>query len=186
MMTLSPYEAIKADIPIHDVILENNTCSLWQRAPSGNQLQACKHCYKMQGTEKPCLIFVLLETNAAELYKEVKRATDSYQGIPSQCFVADKAGIAGRPKQGNARAQYCANLAMKINAKLGGRNWSLLRQCEIPSIASVMVLGQNAMLINASRQGSKLAHIGSYHPCTELQREVLEACKETGAGSDAW
>ena len=29
----------------------------------------------------------------AELYKEVKRATDSSLGIPSQCFVANKAGI---------------------------------------------------------------------------------------------
>ncbi|KAK9852837.1 hypothetical protein WJX84_011569 [Apatococcus fuscideae] len=152
-------------------------------------VQACKHCYKMQGTEKPCLIFVLLETNAAELYKEVKRATDSYQGIPSQCFVADKAGIAGRPKQGNARAQYCANLAMKINAKLGGRNWSLLRQCEIPSIASepFMVLGadvshptgfSNSEPSIAAVVGSMDAGIAQYAAQVALQPHRLEVIQD--------
>ena len=83
-------------------------------------------------------------------HAQVKQATDSYRGITSQCFVADKAGIAGRPKQGNQRAQYCANLAMKINAKLGGRNWSLLRQSEIPSIASgpFMVIGMHLLVLS--------------------------------------
>ena len=59
----------------------------------------------------------------AELYKEVKRASDSFLGIPSQCFVARKASI-GVP-QARGRPQYCANIAMKANAKLDGINCAL-------------------------------------------------------------
>jgi eukaryotic translation initiation factor 2C len=44
----------------------------------------------------------------AELYKEVKRASDSHIGVPSQCFVTRKASI-GVP-QARGRPQYCSNL----------------------------------------------------------------------------
>ena len=48
----------------------------------------------------------------AELYKEVKRATDSAIGVPSQCFVAQKAGIQrGHPTK--PRVQYCAKCGVR-------------------------------------------------------------------------
>ena len=56
-----------------------------------------------------------------QLYSEVKRASDSFLGIPSQCFVAKKASVGMPP--GKPRDQYTANLAMKINVKLEGINW---------------------------------------------------------------
>ena len=56
--------------------------------------------------------------------QEVKRATDSFIGTPSQCFVSSKAGVANAGKL-RGRQQYTANLAMKINAKLGGTNVAL-------------------------------------------------------------
>ena len=56
--------------------------------------------------------------------QEVKRATDSFLGVPSQCFVSQKAGIAA-PAKLRGRQQYTANLAMKINAKQGGTNVAL-------------------------------------------------------------
>lgn len=62
----------------------------------------------------------------AELYKEVKRASDSFLGIVSQCFVTRKASIGVPMVRG--RPQYCANLAMKINAKLGGKNVALPKE----------------------------------------------------------
>ena len=40
----------------------------------------------------PLLLMPVLHTGA-ELYKEVKRASDSYIGVPSQCFVTRKASI---------------------------------------------------------------------------------------------
>jgi hypothetical protein len=48
----------------------------------------------------------------------VKQATDSALGIPSQCFVAKKASIGFPPK---GRAQYCANLALKVRRVRLGR-----------------------------------------------------------------
>lgn len=61
-------------------------------------------------------------TNA---YTEVKRASDSYLGIPSQCFAANKAKLGDFP--GPGREQYLANIAMKVNAKLKGTNVVLSR-----------------------------------------------------------
>ena len=50
----------------------------------------------------------------AELYQEVKRATDSFCGIPSQCFVSMNAGIANTNKL-RGRPQYAANVALKAS-----------------------------------------------------------------------
>ena len=50
----------------------------------------------------------------------MKRSSDSFLGIASQCFVARKAAI-GMP-QNKPRDQYTANLALKINTKLDGVN----------------------------------------------------------------
>lgn len=69
---------------------------------------------------KPTLVMVCLPTTGTELYREVKRAADSILGVVTQCFVATKCGV-GAPQKGR-RDQYCANVAMKINAKLGGIN----------------------------------------------------------------
>ena len=52
--------------------------------------------------------------NNKEIYAEVKRVGDNVLGIPTQCV---------RIKQvEGAKPQVCANLSMKINAKLGGVN----------------------------------------------------------------
>jgi hypothetical protein len=47
--------------------------------------------------------------SSTELYKDVKRATDSFLGVPSQCFQPSKASITVPPKRGG-REQYCANV----------------------------------------------------------------------------
>ena len=74
----------------------------------------------------------------AELYKEVKRASDSFLGIPSQCFVQRKASI-GQPLM-RPRDQYTANLALKINAKLSGKN-AILPQPQEWQRRPFMILG---------------------------------------------
>ena len=50
-----------------------------------------------------------------ELYQEVKRATDSFCGIPSQCFVSSNAGV-GNPAKLRGRPQYAANVALKASS----------------------------------------------------------------------
>lgn len=55
-------------------------------------------------------------------------------GIPTQCFVASKAGIGCQPR---GRLQYLANLGMKINHKVGGINTRLagLNDTLFPTLA---------------------------------------------------
>jgi len=48
-----------------------------------------------------------------DLYAEIKRAGDSFLGVPTQCFVASKAGI-GTGQAPRGRPQYCANIALKV------------------------------------------------------------------------
>ena len=72
---------------------------------------------------------------------QVKRAGDSLLGIVSQGFCADKAGV-GQPSRGK-REQYLSNLAMKVNAKLGGKNCQWPDTPDLPpwTTRPYMVLG---------------------------------------------
>ena len=67
------------------------------------------------------ILLVVLPTRQTQLYREIKQATDSLLGVSSQCVVAGKAGV-GRGAQVRGRMQYAANVALKINAKMGGIN----------------------------------------------------------------
>ena len=73
--------------------------------------------------KRPELILVVLPDTGVELYKEIKQAGDSGMGVPTQCIVAQKAKIGAREARG--QVQYIANVCLKINAKLGGRNVAL-------------------------------------------------------------
>jgi hypothetical protein len=65
----------------------------------------------------PCqLIMVVIPQKPSDLYREAKFLSDVKIGVPSQCVVARNAGIGCMPKR---RDQYCGNLVLKINAKLG-------------------------------------------------------------------
>jgi eukaryotic translation initiation factor 2C len=75
------------------------------------------------------MVLVLLErkqTSGESPYAMVKQAGDSALGIRTQCFAADKAGIGRNARPPKGRLQYCANVAMKINTKMGGVNVKLL------------------------------------------------------------
>jgi hypothetical protein len=72
----------------------------------------------------PELLLVMLPSRSAALYSEVKLASDAALGLPSQVMVAPTAGV-GRGAAPRGRLQYCANLGLKINAKLGGVNMRL-------------------------------------------------------------
>jgi hypothetical protein len=77
--------------------------------------------------QKCKIVLVLLPSKSKDLYQAVKQASDAEHSVPSQCFVAQKASV-GRssPPMRGPRAQYCANLALKINAKVGGVNVKLV------------------------------------------------------------
>ena len=52
--------------------------------------------------------------------EQVKLSSDVHLGVPSQCVVSKNAGIGFRLQR--SRDQYIANVALKVNAKLGGVN----------------------------------------------------------------
>ena len=65
----------------------------------------------------PKLILVILPAIDNAIYNRVKYACDVKEGILNVCVVASKFA--------NANSQYFANVALKVNLKLGGRNQSL-------------------------------------------------------------
>lgn len=91
----------------------------------------------------------------AETYRAVKRASDSFLGVPSQCFVASKAGV-GQNLPTGKRLQYMGNLAMKINSKLGGINQTVASS--LPWAEDYIVLGEYARLLLYSMPQLQAVH----------------------------
>lgn len=58
----------------------------------------------------------IVPAQEAMLYSEIKRAMNTEIGCASQCLVLSKVA---NPK---GLAQYCGNVCLKLNAKLGGAN----------------------------------------------------------------
>ncbi|KAF9957777.1 hypothetical protein BGZ65_001879 [Modicella reniformis] len=66
---------------------------------------------------QPQLLLCILPNTGTPLYAEIKRVTDTLVGISSQCVQVKHVRT---PKK-----QYCANVCLKINVKLGGMNSQL-------------------------------------------------------------
>jgi eukaryotic translation initiation factor 2C len=60
------------------------------------------------------MLLIVLPNTGVPLYAEIKRVSDTVLGIPTQC-VQNK-------HVGTAKTQYCQNVALKMNVKLGGMN----------------------------------------------------------------
>ena len=84
--------------------------------PSGNDLgDSCKKVFFGAGDQakmRPQMIVVVLNGKTAEIYNRVKKNFDARFGVVSQCVQGSNVGK-------NA-AQYCSNVLMKFNLKLGG------------------------------------------------------------------
>lgn len=74
---------------------------------------------------QPQLILCILPNIGVPLYAEIKRVTDTVIGVASQC-CQNKHMI-------QAKKQYCANICLKINVKLGGMN-SFISPSQVPFI----------------------------------------------------
>ena len=69
----------------------------------------------------------------------MKRASDSFLGVPSQCFVTRKASIGVPAPRG--RPQYCSNIAMKVGYDNMGSN---VRECGVFDCRAVLVSPRRA------------------------------------------
>ncbi|GBB88310.1 hypothetical protein RclHR1_14880004 [Rhizophagus clarus] len=94
------------------------------------------------------LMLFVLPDDDEKRYRAIKYTTDTIIGVPSQCVQIDKVSSHKTTKQ------YCANVALKINLKLGGTNQSL-EETEIPQLTKepVMLLGADVTHPTGGRAG---------------------------------
>ncbi|PKY39144.1 PAZ domain-containing protein, partial [Rhizophagus irregularis] len=92
--------------------IENSLKQVWVRAGS-------------LAKSKPQLILCILPNTGVLLYAEIKRVCDTVIGVATQCIQSRHIF--------SAKKQYCANICLKINVKLGGMN-SFINPSQIPFI----------------------------------------------------
>ncbi|KAF9896641.1 argonaute 1, partial [Lobosporangium transversale] len=93
--------------------IEGSLKTMWLRA--GNAVKS-----------QPQLLLCILPNKGVPLYAEIKRVSDTVIGIPTQCIQMSHTRV---PKK-----QYCANVCLKMNVKLGGMN-SFLSPQQTPFLA---------------------------------------------------
>ncbi|OJT08947.1 Protein argonaute-2 [Trametes pubescens] len=85
-----------------------------------------------KGTRYPQLIIVILPNAAPDCRRAVKHWGDIQRNISTQCVRS--------PKWRNANDQYCNNVALKINARIGGTN-SVIMSEATSFLQTCMVVG---------------------------------------------
>ncbi|ORX53593.1 Piwi-domain-containing protein [Hesseltinella vesiculosa] len=98
--------------------------------PQGNIERTLKEAWLRAGNAakaQPQLIVCILPNTGVPLYAEIKRVSDTVIGVPTQCMQSKHIG---EPKK-----QYCANVCLKVNMKLGGVN-VFMEGAQIPFISS--------------------------------------------------
>jgi eukaryotic translation initiation factor 2C len=126
------------------ITVKNSTPPLTYADVNGNIEHILTDAYVMAERSynyKPQMIFCMLPNTGISLYSEIKRVSDSVLGIVTQC-IQGKHVI--RPK-----IQFCANLALKVNAKLGGQN-SRLPDSFLPFVTEkpCIILGADVTVIS--------------------------------------
>ncbi|KAL3359602.1 hypothetical protein AABB24_016241 [Solanum stoloniferum] len=97
--------------------------------------KALKHVYhscvnKLKGKELE-LLLVILPDNNGSLYGDIKRICETDLGLITQCCLTKHVFKISK--------QYLANVSLKINVKMGGRNTVLLDaiSCRIPLVSDI-------------------------------------------------
>ncbi|CAG8485886.1 15886_t:CDS:10 [Acaulospora colombiana] len=130
------------------------------------------------------LMLFILPDDDEKRYRAIKYTADTILGVPTQCVQLEK--VAKKNKQ------YCANVALKMNLKLGGTNQSL-KEAEIPLFKDpVILLGADVTHPTGGRAGpsnvpSICAVVGSldrqggrFVPKLESQRTRQERIENMG------
>ncbi|KAI8647337.1 Piwi domain-containing protein [Parasitella parasitica] len=115
----------------------NRTPPVINADPTGNIDNTLKGAWLKAGNAakaNPQLIVCILPNTGVPLYAEIKRISDTIIGVPTQCLQSKHIN--------DAKKQYCANVCLKVNMKLGGMNL-YLPPPHIPFIAQspTIVLG---------------------------------------------
>ncbi|KAJ2469485.1 hypothetical protein EV174_006218, partial [Coemansia sp. RSA 2320] len=86
-------------------------------ADIASQMEDVCRSIQLPHNTPPQLLLVILPSTNAQVYQTVKNCAYTRLGVHTQCMQAKHAQ---RPNM-----QYCANLCLKLNTKLGGRNQAL-------------------------------------------------------------
>uniref|UniRef100_A0A1D1XV91 Protein argonaute MEL1 n=1 Tax=Anthurium amnicola TaxID=1678845 RepID=A0A1D1XV91_9ARAE len=116
----------------------NRTPPIMYANIQGNTEETLKQAWIKAGNvakAQPQLIVCILPYTGMKLYAEIKRITDTVIGVSSQCIQSKHAR--------QAKRQYCVNVCLKINVKLGGMNAFLDRE-HLPFISEVPTIVMGA------------------------------------------
>ncbi|KAF6219194.1 hypothetical protein HO133_005019 [Letharia lupina] len=97
--------------------------------------KAIETCFMRAGSAanlRPQMLMVILSNKSAEVYNRVKKSCDCRFGIMSQCVQASNV-VKNQP-------QYCSNVLMKFNCKLGGTT-SMIKAKKQYFEESTMIIG---------------------------------------------
>ncbi|KAJ3191601.1 hypothetical protein HDU67_005786, partial [Dinochytrium kinnereticum] len=111
------------------VFVQNKQPPISYANPYGNVEKTLIDAYMIAGNsfqERPQMIVCILPNTGVPLYAEIKRVSDTVIGIATQCIQAKHMFAAKR--------QYCANVCLKMNVKLGGMN-SFLSSAQLPFVS---------------------------------------------------
>ncbi|KAJ1553663.1 hypothetical protein HK405_007273, partial [Cladochytrium tenue] len=111
------------------VFIQNRQPPISYANPFGNVEKTLIDAYMVAGNsfqERPQIIVCVLPNTGVPLYAEIKRVSDTVIGIATQCIQAKHMFAAKR--------QYCANVCLKMNVKLGGMN-SFLSNAQLPFVS---------------------------------------------------
>lgn len=122
-----------------------------QMMRSTNTGEALKELYNQVGMQfkaSPDLMFVILPNKEMIPYERLKKSLDIRFATLSQMVQSSHVK--------KAQDQYCTNVAMKVNAKLGGYTSKLVGKTPIFGAAATMMIGVD---ISHGQHGSALQHL---------------------------
>ncbi|CAG8457935.1 8826_t:CDS:2 [Funneliformis mosseae] len=109
--------------------IPNKNPPIVQGNPQGNIEQMLRQAWVKAGNmskSPPQLIVCILPNTGVPLYAEIKRVSDTVIGVATQCVQSKHIF--------QAKKQYCANVCLKMNVKLGGMN-SFIEPSQVPFIS---------------------------------------------------
>ena len=153
--------------------------------PLGDIEQQMYNFYQQTGNryrKRPQLLVCILPNTGVSLYAEIKRVSDTVLGISTQCIQVKHTR---QPKK-----QYCANVCLKMNVKLGGSN-AFIHPNEVPFLSEepTIIMGADVTHptsgdINrpsiASLVGSMDAQGARYASAVRVQGSRVENIEDIG------
>ncbi|EEY61191.1 Argonaute4 (AGO4) [Phytophthora infestans T30-4] len=111
-------------------VIDRSSC---KRVEVEDLMKFCFQELETRGNGAPQLILVIKQDKGSVSYGRIKRMSDTVLGIPSQCIVATNLR--------KANPQVCANVCLKMNMKLSGKNSVLREPLPLISTCPTIVIG---------------------------------------------